>query len=99
MGNLDELYDIYQSFLDSVSGDFDYLDTVKRDDTGKERALLAFSNGFNVELANKQDVENSATGGMQRKTLLKSKLLTSCSRNLTVANQFETSHLRCLISI
>ena len=61
MGNLDELYDIYQSFLDSVSGDFDYLDTVKRDDTGKERALLAFSNGFNVELANKQDVENSAT--------------------------------------
>lgn len=65
MKNLDEVFDIYQSFLDFVSRDYkynvDFYETAKADDNGKERALLRFNNGFNVELTNQRNVENSAT--------------------------------------
>lgn len=63
--NLDEVFDIYQSFLDFANRDFkynvDFYETVKSDDNGKESTLLRFNNGFNVELTNQRDVENSAS--------------------------------------
>lgn len=58
--DLDELFDIYQCFLESVERDQDYADIVTTDEDGTERALLEFSNGFNVELSNQENVENSA---------------------------------------
>ena len=65
MKNLDEVFDIYQSFLDFVSRDYkynvDFYEKVKVDETrGKESALLNFNNGFKVELSNQQNVENTA---------------------------------------
>lgn len=64
MKNLDEVFDIYQSFLDFVSRDFkynvDFYETAKADESGKERARLKFNSGFTVELTNQRDVENTA---------------------------------------
>ena len=60
MRNLDEVFDIYQSFLDLVIRDFGYFETAKTNETGKERMLLALDIGFYVELTNQANVENSA---------------------------------------
>ena len=60
MKNLDVLFDIQESFIRFVRGSFEYTEDVTRNDSGKERALLALSIGFYVELTNQQDVENSA---------------------------------------
>ena len=64
MKNLDEVFDIYQSFLDFVSRDFkynvDFYETAKADESGKESARLKFNSGFTVELTNQRDVKNSA---------------------------------------
>lgn len=59
MRSLDEVFDIYQSFLDSIELGSKPNDFVRVDDSGNERALLAFPIGFNVELTNQRDVENS----------------------------------------
>ena len=60
MRNLDEVFDIYQSFLDLVIRDFGYFETAKTNEIGKERMLLALDIGFYVELTNQKDVENAA---------------------------------------
>ena len=60
MKNLDEVFDIYQSFLDSVNRDFEWYETVKSYEDGKEIMILNFLNGFKVVVTNDKNVENSA---------------------------------------
>lgn len=60
MRNLDEVFDIYEGFLNFVGGDFGYTEVVKVDNAGNESGLIKVSNGFSVELTNVQNVKNSA---------------------------------------
>lgn len=60
MKKLDEVYDIYQDFLDCVDERMIEQDTVTALDGGKEKAILEFSNGFIVELMNDPKLEEGA---------------------------------------
>ncbi len=59
MKNLDEVFDIYEAFLIQTRT-YDHFESARADEEGNERILLKFSCGFNVELTNKKDIENSA---------------------------------------
>ena len=60
MKNLEEVIDIYELFLARNQMYYDS-ESVKIVDDNKERALLTFSCGFNVERTNIIGVEDSAT--------------------------------------
>ena len=61
MKDLDELYDIYQAFLDSADESLLKTDKLIALEEGKERAILEFDNGFVVELFNDPIPENHAS--------------------------------------
>lgn len=60
MKNLDDVWSIYQEFLDSVDRHLIVLDAVTALQDGKEKAILKFSNGFTLELFNDPKKENGA---------------------------------------
>ena len=60
MKNLDEVYDIYQDFMDSVDWRMRKTNMLTTLDDGKERGILEFSNGFTVELLNDPKLEEGA---------------------------------------
>ena len=61
MSSFDEAFDIYQSFLNTFEKNSKPEEYVKVDEeSNRERAILKFLNGFNVELSNKRDGENNA---------------------------------------
>lgn len=61
MSSFDEAFDIYQSFLDIFEKNSKPEEYVNVDEeSNTERAILKFLNGFNVELSNQRDAENSA---------------------------------------
>ena len=57
--NLDKAFDIYEEFL-LQTRKHEHFETARSDETGKERLFLKFFCGFNVELTNNKNVENSA---------------------------------------
>ena len=58
---IDAAFDIYEEFLRQMrEQNQDYYESAKCKEDGKERLLLDFYNGFNLELTNDKNVENSA---------------------------------------
>ena len=60
MKDLDELFDVQESFIRFLRRDFEYTEELTCDNNGKERSILKVSNGFFVELTNQRNVPNSA---------------------------------------
>lgn len=58
--SIDAAFDIQQGFMDAIGRDYEYVETAKCDESGKERTLLNMTCGFNVELTNQKNQENSA---------------------------------------